>query len=76
MTPRSRTTQRNPCVNPPVDPTEQDELVGTQGLGGRSDVGSNKAPSPLKALTPSFVSPFAKNLFTKFMKVFMETMQA
>ena len=70
----SCTTRRSPCVNPPVDPTEQDELASAQG--GRSDAGSNKALTPPEAPTPPLVSPPAKDLFTKFMKVFMETTQA
>ena len=74
MAPGSRTTRRSPRVNPPVDPTEQDELAGAQGR--RSDTGSDKAPIPSEAPTPPLVPPPAKDLFTKFMKVFMETTQA
>ena len=74
MAPGSRTTRRSPRVNPPVDPTEQDELAGTQG--GRSDAGSDEAPAPPEAPTPPLVHPPAKDFFTKFMMVFMETTQA
>ena len=46
----------------------------------RSNVGSNKALTKayisFKAPFPPFVPPFAKDLFTKFMKVLMETTQA
>ena len=71
MAPGSRTTRRSPRVNPPVDPTEQDELAGAQG--GRSDAGSDEAPTPPEAPPPA---PTSEDLFTKFMKVFMETTQA
>ena len=69
----SRTTRRSPCVNPPVDPTEQDMLAGAQG--GRSDADSNETPTPPEAPTPPLIPPPTKDLFTKFMKVFMETTQ-
>ena len=76
MASESRTTWRSPCVNLYVDPTEQDELAGTQDLGRRSDIGSNKAFTLFQAPTLPLVLPFSKDLFTKFMKVFMEMMQA
>ena len=66
----SCTIQRSPCVNPPVNPLKQDELAGA-----RSNAGSNEAPTLLKALTPPLVLPPSENLFTKFIKVFMKTMQ-
>ena len=72
MAPRSRTTQQSSCVNLPTNiPREQDELAGV-----RSNSGSNKAFTSPEAPTPPFVSFFAKDLFTKFIKVFMETTQA
>ena len=72
MAPGSRTTCRSPCVNTPVDPAgELDELAGAQG--GRSDAGSDEAPTPPEAPPPA---PTSEDLFTKFMKVFMETTQA
>ena len=74
MAPGSRTTRRSPCVNPPVDSTEQDELADAQGR--RSNASSNEAPIPPKAPTPPLVLPPSEDLFTKFMKVFMETTQA
>ena len=72
MAPGFCTTQWSPCVNLPANISgEQDELAGA-----RSDAGNNKAPTPPEALTPPLVSPPAKNLFTKFMRVFMEMTQA
>ena len=74
MAPKSCTTRQSLCVNLSINPTKQDELAGAQGK--RSDTGSNKAPTPPEALTLSLVPPPVKNLFTKFMKVFIETTQA
>ena len=71
---RSHTTQRSSCVNPLSDPTrEQNKLTDTQNQARRSDAGNNKAFTLCKAPTPTLVSPPAKDLFTKFMKVFVET---
>ena len=72
---------RSPCVNTPVDPAgELDELAGTQGPAKRSNAGSDeaptKAPTPPEAPTPPLVPPTSENLFTKFMKVFIESPQA
>ena len=80
MAPGSRTCQ-SLCVNTPVDPAgELDELAGAQGLAKRSNAGSDEAlteaPTPLEASTPPLIPPTSKDLFTKFMKVFMETTQA
>ena len=71
---RSRTTQRSLHVNLFADFTKQDKLAGAQS--GRSDVGSDKAPTLPKAPTPLLIPPPAKDFFTKFMKVFMMTTQA
>ena len=72
--------QRSPRVNPPANPTgEQDELAGQgpiRGFNAGSDEAFTEAPTPLEALTPPLVPPSTKDLFTKFMKVFMETTQA
>ena len=81
MAPGSRTTRRSPRVNTPVDPAgELDELAGAQGPARRSNAKSDKAPTeaptPPEASTPPLVPPTPKNLFTKFMKVFIETTQA
>ena len=73
MAPGSRTTRRSPRVNTPVDPAgELDELAG-QGPARGSNVRSDEAPTPPEASTPLLVAPTSKDLFTKFMKVFMET---
>ena len=80
MAPGSRATRRSPRVNTPVNPAgELDELAGAQSPVKRSNTGSNEAPT--KALTLPEAStlplvPLIKDLFTKYMKVFMETMQA
>ena len=72
--------QWSSCVNPPVNLTgEQDELAG-QGSVQKFNIKSNKAPTkaltPLKAPTPPLVPSSTEDLFTKFIKVFMETTQA
>ena len=74
MAPGSRTTRQSPRVNPLADiPKEKDELAGAPG---RSNASSDKAPTPPKARTlPLILSP-AEDLFTKFMKVFIEITQA
>ena len=70
----------SPCVNPPTDRTgEQDELVGqspVRGFNARSNKAPTKALTPPKAPTLPLVPPSIKDLFTKFMKVFIEMMQA
>ena len=79
MAPGSR-ARRSPRVNPPADPTgEQDELAG-QGPVRRFNAGSDEAPTeaptPLEAPTPPLIPSSTEDLFTKFMKVFIETTQA
>ena len=70
----SCTTQWSPYDNPSANiPRDQDELASTPR---RSDASSNEAPTTPKALTSSLVPLPAKNFFTKFMKVFIETTQA
>ena len=81
MAPGSRTTRRSPCINTPVDPAgELDELAGALSPARRSNAGSDEAPTeaptPPEASTPPLVPPTSEDLFTKFMKVFMETTQA
>ena len=51
-------------------------LAGAQGPAKRSNAESNEVPTPPEASTPPFVPPTSEDLFTKFMKVFMETTQA
>ena len=81
MAPGFCTTRRSSCVNISVNPArELDELAGAQDPARRSNAGSHKAPTeaptPLEASTPPLVPPTSEDLFTKFMKVFMETTQA
>ena len=71
----------SPCINTPVDPAgELDELAVAQGPARRSNAGSDEASTealtPPEASTPPLVLPTSEDLFTKFIKVFMETMQA
>ena len=79
MAPGSR-ARRSPRVNPPADPTgEQDELAGqgpVRGFNAGSNEAPTEAPTPPEALTPPLVLSSTKDLFTKFMKVFMKTTQA
>ena len=73
---RSCAPRRSPCITTLVDPArELDELAGAQGLGKGSNAGSNEALTPPEAITPPLVLP-TKDLFTKFMKVFMKMTQA
>ena len=73
---------RQTCyVNTPVNLAgELDELAGTQSPVKRSNAGSNKAPtktlSLLETSTLPLILPTSEDLFTKFMKVFMEITQA
>ena len=81
MAPRSRTTRQSFCVNTSVNPIgELDKLAGAQGPARKSNARSNEAstkiPSPSEASTPPLIPPTFKDLFTKFIKVFMETTQA
>ena len=70
----------SPLVNPLADPTgEQDKLAGQSPIRG-FNAGSNEAPTKalthLEAPTPLFIYLSTKDFFTKFMKEFMETIQA
>ena len=71
---------RSPCVNPPADLIgEQNELAGqgpVQGFNAGSDKAPTKSSIPPEASTPSLVLFSTKDLFTKFIKMFMETTQA
>ena len=72
---------RSPRVNSPVDSTGAlDELAGAEGPARRSNAGSDEALTealtPPEASTLPLVPPTFEDLFTKFMKVFMETTQA
>ena len=68
--------RRSPRVNTPVDPARELNELGGQGPARGSNVGSNEALTPPKISTALLVPPTSKNLFTKFMKMFMETTQA
>ena len=73
MAPGSCTTQRSSRVNPPADiPGEQDELAG---VPERSNASSDKATTSPEAPILPLVSPLAEDLFTKFIKVFIEMTQ-
>ena len=75
MAPRSY-ARRSPYNNPLANLTgEQDELVSLQGPVRRSDIGSDEAPTPSEAPTLPLVPPI-KDLFTKFIKAFVESTQA
>ena len=78
MTPESCACQ-SLCINAPANSIEQDKLSG-QGSAKRSNVGSDKAPTKVfispEALISPFIFPSTENLFTRFMKVFMETTHA
>ena len=70
--------RRSSYVNTPVNfAGELDELAGAQGPAKKSNAGSDKAPTktstPPEASTPPFVPPTSEDFFTKFIKVFMET---
>ena len=72
---------RSSYVNTPINPArELDELANAQGPARRSNAGSNKSPTealtPSEAFTSALVPPTSKDLFTKFIKVIMEMIQA
>ena len=73
-------TQWNPYINYLANPTrEQDKLVGqgpVQGFNAKSNMAPTKAPIPSKTSTPPLVPLFTEELFTKFIKIFIETTQA
>ena len=75
MAPRSHAC-RSPCVNSLTNLIEQNKPTD-QGLARRFNVESNKASTkahtPLEAPIPTLVPPSTKDLFIKFMKVFVET---
>ena len=80
MAARSCTTRQSFHVNTPTNPAEKlNELANAKGPAKKSNVKSNKALTkaytPLEAPILPLVPPLAKNLFIKFMKVFMEMTQ-
>ena len=65
----------SPCVNPQANiPGKQNELASGQSPAKKFHKRSNKAHTPLEALTPPLVFLPIKNLFTKFIKMVMEIM--
>ena len=67
-------TRQSLYVNPSANISgKQNELAGTPK---KSDTGSNEAPTSPKTPTSPLVFFLAKDLFMKFIKVFMETTQA
>ena len=79
MAPRS-CAQQNLCVNPSANPTREQNNLASQGpvqrFNAESDEAPTKAPTPPEAPIPPLIPPFTEDLFTKFMKVFIETTQA
>ena len=77
MTPGSGITRQSSCLNISINSAREfDELAGTQGLTRRFNTRSNKALTLPEAPTPSLVPLISKNLFTKFMRMLMKTIQA
>ena len=78
MAPGSR-TWRSLYVNSPANPTREQDELANQSPVWRFNAKSNEAPTkaltPLEALISPLVPPSTKDLFTKFMKVFMEMTQ-
>ena len=66
---------QSPCVYTSVNPAEELDKLAGQGPARKSNVRSNKAHTPPEAPTPTLVSPISEDLFTKFIKVFIETTQ-
>ena len=73
----SHTTRRSPHVKTLANPArELNELAGAQGPGRGSNIRSNKAHIFPEAPIPLLISLPAKDLFIKFLKIFIETTQA
>ena len=65
--------QQSLCNNLLGDPTvKQDKFASPQNLVERLDISNNKALILLEALILPLIPP-TKNLFTKFMKAFVES---
>ena len=69
--------QQSLCVNPPANLTRKQDKLASQGPARKFNFGSDeaftKAFIPLKALIPPLVLFPIKDLFTKFIKAFMES---
>ena len=68
-----------PGNKPYLDPAGEMKGLAGQGPAKESNAESNEAPTealtPLEASIPPLIPLISKDLFTKFMKVFMKTMQ-
>ena len=73
-------TWQSPYINLPADPTEKQDELASQNPVWRFNAESNKALTeaftPPETLTLPLVLPSTEDLFTKFIKVFIETTQA
>ena len=71
---------RSPYINTPANLARELDEFASQGPARGSNVGSDeaftKAPNPPEATTLPLILPPSKDLFTIFMKAFMETTQA
>ena len=75
MVPGSR-ARWSPGVNTPVNPAgELNELASAQSPARWSNAENNEALTLPEAFIPPLVLPTSEKLFTKFMKMFMETTQ-
>ena len=72
--------RRSLCINSLADSTEEQNKLAGQSPIRRFNVGSNEAPTKasisLKVLTSPLILFFTKDLFTKFMKMFIKIIQA
>ena len=81
MAPGSHITCRSLCINIPGNPAGGlDELAIAQGSARKFNAGSDEAfiivPIFLETPTSFLIPPTSKDLFIKFLKVFMEMTQA
>ena len=79
MVPESYVWQ-SPYVNPLANLIEEQDKLVSQGLVRRFNNGSNEASTKtftsLEALTLSLIPPSTEDFFTKFIKIFIKTIQA
>lgn len=68
--------RRSPYVNPLANSIEQNKLASVKSPAKKANIkskkASTKAPASLKALILPLLSLSIKNVFTKFIKVFIE----
>ena len=71
--------QQSPCINLSVNFTRESNKLTGQNSVKRFNIGSNKAFIKTFTLSEAsillFILPFTKNLFIKFMNIFMEITQ-